>query len=166
MEKNLVRLGPIKISISLSARVGPGRKFLSLLRARPGRDYNLCRMDRDQIWKIRPVRTSNWNAWMKKSKDEFLHMQMDDLRKAIITFKLCWKPLRSNFRNLFLIEGKIFTLFWVTLCNVLNWMRIIKWIKILYNRNKPWNTLEIHFQLFSSVALNISVKSFTLSTPF
>ena len=43
---------------------------------------------------------------MKKSSDEFFHIQISDLRKAINALQLCWTPLRSNFQKLFLKDAK------------------------------------------------------------
>ena len=67
---------------------------------------------------------------MNKSNNEFLHRRTDDLRKVTNALQLCWKPLRSNFKKIFLIGGKIFDYFWVTLHNALNDVRITKCIKI------------------------------------
>ena len=39
-----------------------------------------------------------WSACIKKSKDEFLHMWIGDLRKPINALELCWRLLRNNFQ--------------------------------------------------------------------
>ena len=53
--------------------------------------------------------------FLKKSITVFLHRWINDINngqnKAINAIHLCWKPLKSNFQNLFLIAGKIFNYF-------------------------------------------------------
>ena len=56
---------------------------------------------------------------MKKLNNEFLQRWMGDLRirqnEAVNALQLCWKLLKINFQNLFLVGGKIFDYFLVTL---------------------------------------------------
>ena len=58
---------------------------------------------------------------MKKFNNHFRHTEVVDLRrrqnKTINDHHLRWKPLKSNFQKLFLILGKIFYYFLVTLNN-------------------------------------------------
>ena len=60
---------------------------------------------------------------MKKSNNEDLCRWIGDLRskenEAINVLPFCCKPLKNDFQKLFLIGGKIFHYFWVTLHDVI-----------------------------------------------
>ena len=61
------------------------------------------------------VNLNYWSACMIKFNNELLHRQVDDLRcrqnETMNDLQLLCKPLKSNFKKLFLILGKIFCYF-------------------------------------------------------
>ena len=77
------------------------------------------------------------NALMQKYSNAFLRRWADDLRnrqtEAINTFRLCWKLLKINFRQLFLKRGNTFDYFWVTLSFV---------FKLLLYHKEYWNFVQ------------------------
>ena len=111
---------------------------------------------------------------MKESNREFPHRWIGNLRKkqneTINHLQVCYKLLKRNFQILFIILGKIFGYFWVTLYTDMYVLTVLlkpcftsivvyaSQNALRFRRIKTNNEtqLKIHFQPFISIAHKLS----------